>query len=151
MQLRHDLLLKGVSFAVDEDSKEALFQTLAHQCSERLTLEDMQHTWADYPEGEWLGTFFLWCMHVDLQGEDLEWWRHAISGWVDGLRLLHVHDLAVHVHTDFVSYRMLLLRGQPIWVPRPPWIQCIQGTYLRYRMCGVMGCPLLCTVCRSVF
>ena len=98
IQLRQDLLRKGVSFAVGDDSKEALFQTLAHQCSERLTLEDMRRIWADFPIGEWLGTFFLWCMHVNLQGEDLEWWRHVLSGWDDGLCLLHAHDLAVHVH-----------------------------------------------------
>ena len=98
MQLRRDLLSRGVSFAVDDDSKAALFRTFASQCSERLTLEDMQHFWDDFPIGEWLGAFFIWCMHADLQGEDLEWWRHVISGWDDGPNLLQAHDLAVHVH-----------------------------------------------------
>ena len=55
-QLRQDLLLEGVSFAVDSDCKEALFQTFARQCSERLSLQDMQHLWADFPTGEWLGS-----------------------------------------------------------------------------------------------
>ena len=34
----------------------------------------------------------------DLQGEDLEWWRHTLEGWTNGLQLLQAHDLAVHVH-----------------------------------------------------
>ena len=37
-------------------------------------------------------------MHHDLQGEDLEWWRHTLGGWANGSQLLQAHDLAVHVH-----------------------------------------------------
>lgn len=98
LRLRNNLLTIGVTFDIDDDSKEAPFCAFDQQCEERLTLEGMQCTWKEFPVGEWLGAFFLWCMQRTLKGEALDWWKRILIGYDGGPDLLLAHDLAVHVH-----------------------------------------------------
>ena len=98
MRLREQLLQAGVSFQIDAESRLALFEAFVRQCEERLSPEAMKCTWQEFPNGEWLGAFFLWCMQRGLRDADLQWWRNTVAEWPLGTLLLRAHDHAVHVH-----------------------------------------------------
>lgn len=108
MRLRAQLLQAGVSFQIEDDSRLALFAAFEQQCEERLSLEAMRCTWQEFPQGEWLGAVFLWCMQGGLKGDDLRWWRHTVARWAMGPLLLCALTMQ-YMYIDFVSYMICSL------------------------------------------